>query len=216
MTALSSLTNRIFLASAVLVVVSMGIAIYWVSDSVARQAERDLQAGLAEAASLVDQFSQRDFEDFVAKGRFIADIPPMRAAAAIDHPPTVQPIARGDAGPHRRRPAGGRLAAAIACSPVPAACTWMTRRSRGFWRRVGRRETARSSGRSRAASCTSPPSRSIRCARWSLVSASIATSRCRSSGSPTATSRSSPVRRSSPRRSTPQCGSGVGVGRDPT
>ena len=38
MTALSSLTNRIFLASALLVVVSMGIAIYRVSDSVARQA----------------------------------------------------------------------------------------------------------------------------------------------------------------------------------
>ena len=93
MTALSSLTNRIFLASALLVVLSMGIAIYWVSDSVARQAERDLQAGLAEATSLVDLFSQRDFEDFVTKGRFIADIPPMRAAATTDHPPTVQPIA---------------------------------------------------------------------------------------------------------------------------
>ena len=49
MTALSSLTNRIFLASALLLVVSMGIVIYRVNDSVARQAERDLQAGLAEA-----------------------------------------------------------------------------------------------------------------------------------------------------------------------
>ena len=93
MTALSSLNNRIFLATAILVVLSMGIAIYWVSDSVARQAERDLETGLAEAASLVDQFSQRQFIDFLVKSRFIAEIPPMRAAASIDHPPTVQPIA---------------------------------------------------------------------------------------------------------------------------
>ena len=93
MTALSSLTNRIFLASALLVVLSMGIAIYWVSDSVARQAERDLETGLAEAASLVDQFSQRQFNDFLVKSRFIAEIPQLRAAASIDHPPTVQPLA---------------------------------------------------------------------------------------------------------------------------
>lgn len=93
MTVLSSLTNRIFLASAFLVIVSMGIVIYRVSDSVARQAERDLLGGLAEAASLVDQFSQRQFEDFLDKGRFVADIPPLQAAASTDHPPTVQPIA---------------------------------------------------------------------------------------------------------------------------
>jgi signal transduction histidine kinase len=93
MTALSSLTNRIFLASAFLVIVSMGIVIYRVSDSVARQAERDLQAGLAEAASLVELFSQRQFEDFLDKGRLIAEIPPVRAAASTDHAPTVQPIA---------------------------------------------------------------------------------------------------------------------------
>src|SRR5262245_19411438 len=93
MTALSSLTNRIFLASALLVVISMGIVIYRVSDSVARQAERDLQAGLAEAASLVDLFSQSQFEDFLDKGRLIAEIPHLGAAASTDHPPTVQPIA---------------------------------------------------------------------------------------------------------------------------
>jgi signal transduction histidine kinase len=91
--ALSSLTNRIFLASALLVVVSMGIAIYRVNDSVTRQAERDLQTGLAEAASLVDQFSQRQFTDFLVTSRFIADVPQLQAAAANDHPPTVQPIA---------------------------------------------------------------------------------------------------------------------------
>jgi signal transduction histidine kinase len=93
MTPLSSLTNRIFLASAFLVIASLGIVIYRVSDSVGRQAERDLQNGLAEAASLVDLFSQDQFEDFLDKGRFIADIPQLQAAAALDHPPTVQPLA---------------------------------------------------------------------------------------------------------------------------
>lgn len=93
MTALSSLTNRIFLASALLVVVSMGIVIYRVNDSVAEQAERDLQAGLAEAASLVDLVSQSQFDDFLDKGRLIAEIPHLGAAASTDHPPTVQPIA---------------------------------------------------------------------------------------------------------------------------
>jgi signal transduction histidine kinase len=93
MTALSSLTNRIFLTSALLVVVSMGIVIYRVNDSVAEQAERDLQAGLAEAASLVDLVSQSQFEDFLDKGRLIAEIPHLGNAASTDHPPTVQPIA---------------------------------------------------------------------------------------------------------------------------
>jgi signal transduction histidine kinase len=71
----------------------MGIVIYRVNDSVARQAERDLQAGLAEAASLVDLFSQSQFEDFLDKGRLVAEIPHLGAAASTDHPPTVQPIA---------------------------------------------------------------------------------------------------------------------------
>jgi signal transduction histidine kinase len=93
MSPLSSLTNRIFLATSLIVVVSIGIAIYRVNDSVTRQAEGDLRTGLAEAASLVDEFSQKQFSDFLVKGRLIADVPYLQAAAANDHPPTVQPIA---------------------------------------------------------------------------------------------------------------------------
>jgi signal transduction histidine kinase len=93
MSALSSLTNRIFLASALLVVVSMGVAIYRVNDSVTRQAERDLQTGLDESASLVDEFSQKQFDDFLLSGRLIADLPRLQAAAANDDPPTTQPVA---------------------------------------------------------------------------------------------------------------------------
>ncbi len=92
MSVLSSLTNRVFVASASLVVLSIGLAIYRVSASVAEQAERDLRLGLAEAASLVDDLSRTQFADFVVKGQLIADLPKLPAAAATEDPPTVQPI----------------------------------------------------------------------------------------------------------------------------
>ena len=94
MSLLSSLTNRIFLASALLVVVAIGVAIYRVNVSVAAQAEADLRAGLDEAAVLVDELSRAQFADFVVKGRLIADLPKLNGAAATDHPPTVEPIAQ--------------------------------------------------------------------------------------------------------------------------
>jgi signal transduction histidine kinase len=93
MSVLSSLTNRIFLASALLVVVAMAVVIYRVNVSVAAQAENDLQSGLAESASLVDQVSRRTFADFVVKGSLIAVLPTLGAAAQTRHPPTVQPLA---------------------------------------------------------------------------------------------------------------------------
>ncbi len=93
MSLLSSLTNRIFFTSALVVVIAIGVAIYSVNTSVTDQAETDLRGGLAEAASLVDQLSRRQFADFAAKGSLIADLPKLSNAAALDHPPTVQPIA---------------------------------------------------------------------------------------------------------------------------
>jgi len=93
MNILSSLTNRMFLASALLLVIAMGIATYRVNVSVAAQAEKELSAGLAEAASVVEQFSQKEFAHFVQKAQLIADLPKLSAAATEDHPPTVQPIA---------------------------------------------------------------------------------------------------------------------------
>src|SRR6185369_13992660 len=95
MSLLSSLTNRIFFASAFVVVIAIGVAIYSVNTSVTDQAEKDLRGGLAEAASLVDQLSRRQFADFAVKGSLIADLPKLSNAARLDppDPPTVQPIA---------------------------------------------------------------------------------------------------------------------------
>jgi two-component system nitrogen regulation sensor histidine kinase NtrY len=93
MSVLSSLTNRIFLASALLLVVSIGIAVYRVTDSVTRRAETELRTGLAEAASLVKEFSRTQFAEFVVKGKLLADLPVLKNATTTDDPPTVQPIA---------------------------------------------------------------------------------------------------------------------------
>lgn len=93
MTLLSSLTNRIFLASALLVSVPIGITIARVNVSVSSRAEDNLRAGLAEASSLVDQFSRTQFSDFVVKAQLIAGLPVLMGATATDDPATVQPIA---------------------------------------------------------------------------------------------------------------------------
>jgi signal transduction histidine kinase len=91
---LSSLTNRIFVASALLVVVSTGAAIFFVQRAVSRRAEADLRTRLDEAASLVDTVSQTQFSDFIVMAQLIGDLPKLRAAVETDDPPTVQPIAR--------------------------------------------------------------------------------------------------------------------------
>jgi signal transduction histidine kinase len=95
MSLFSSLTNRIFLASALLVLGAIGVAIYRLNVSVTAQAEADLRAGLAEAATLVDELSKAEFADFVVKGRLLARQPTLNAAVTTDHPPTVQPVAEG-------------------------------------------------------------------------------------------------------------------------
>ena len=93
MSVLSSLTNRIFLASALLVVLTIGVAIWRVTASVTAQAQKDLESGLNEAASFVAQYSRRQFSDFLVKSSLIATLPRLSGAAATEDPPTVQPIA---------------------------------------------------------------------------------------------------------------------------
>ena len=55
MTILASLTNRIFLASAALAVITVALAVYLVSASVTRETETALSSDLVESAALVDQ-----------------------------------------------------------------------------------------------------------------------------------------------------------------
>ena len=65
---LSSLSNRIFLASALLAVLSIGTALFLVNVVVTRQAEAELEESLLEAGELVTQFQSLFFTALAARG----------------------------------------------------------------------------------------------------------------------------------------------------
>ena len=90
---LSSLRSRIFLASAILAVLCIGVAIYLVNVRVTEEAERTLQREIVAAAALVDNLRTTRTETFMQMARFIADAPPLKAAVDTNDPPTVQEIA---------------------------------------------------------------------------------------------------------------------------
>lgn len=93
MTIFSSLTNRIFLASALLAVVSIGVAVVSVNVTVSRQAEAELLRGLDEAGTALEEYRQALFEHFSREVRLVADLPRFKAAVSINDSPTVRPIA---------------------------------------------------------------------------------------------------------------------------
>jgi signal transduction histidine kinase len=93
MAVLSSLSNRIFLASALLAVLSIAAAVFVVNRTVTRSAEADLERSLEEAGRLVEQFQSLLFGHLVREARLIADLPKLKAAVDVDHAPTLQPLA---------------------------------------------------------------------------------------------------------------------------
>jgi signal transduction histidine kinase len=92
MTIFSSLTNRIFFASALLAVLAIGVAVYRITVAVSRQAEMELQRGVEEAGTLLEKYRTTLFEHFSREARLIADLPVLKAAIDTNDPPTVQPI----------------------------------------------------------------------------------------------------------------------------
>ncbi len=89
----ASLTNRIFLASAALAVLSIGASVFFVSRTTTRQAEAELRRGLLEAGTVVDQQTASVIRTYTVMARLVADLPKLKAAADLDDPTTVQPIA---------------------------------------------------------------------------------------------------------------------------
>jgi signal transduction histidine kinase len=89
----SSLTNRIFLASAVLTVVAIAIAVYRVNVAVTAQAENELRRGIDEAGKLLEEYRTTLFEHYAREGRLVADLSNMKAAMYERDRPTVEPIA---------------------------------------------------------------------------------------------------------------------------
>ena len=93
MRALGSITNRIFLASALLAMLSIGAAVYFVSARLTAQTETELQRDLTEAATLVDDQRRTQFDNFARIATLIADLPKFKAVVEIGDPPTLAPIA---------------------------------------------------------------------------------------------------------------------------
>ena len=94
MSVFSSLTNRIFFATALLAVLSIGVAIYIVNGAVTRQSQSELQRGIEEAKTLVDEYRNFLFENFGRDAKLIADLPVLKAAVDTRDPATVEGIAR--------------------------------------------------------------------------------------------------------------------------
>lgn len=89
----SSLTNRIFFASAALAVLAIAVAIYNVNVAVTGPAEQELTRGVDEAGSLVEEYRQLLFDHFSREARLVADLPKLKAGAGENHAPTVRPLA---------------------------------------------------------------------------------------------------------------------------
>jgi signal transduction histidine kinase len=92
MRALGSLTNRIFLASALLASVSIGAGVYFVSNRLRSEAEIELERDLVEAGKLVEQERTALLESFLVTAQLIADLPLLKAALDTRDATTVQPI----------------------------------------------------------------------------------------------------------------------------
>ena len=93
MTLLRSLTNRIFLGSALLAVASIAIAIYNVNVAVSGQAEQELRRGLDEADTLIEEYRRVLVEHFTREARLVADLSRLKAAVDTNDAKTVQPLA---------------------------------------------------------------------------------------------------------------------------
>ncbi|MGE3512700.1 MAG: ATP-binding protein [Vicinamibacterales bacterium] len=92
---LRSLQSRIFIASALLTVLSIGVAIYLVGVRVNREVENALQADVIATGALVDQLRTTRAETFAMMVRLVADAPKLKAAVDTNDPPTVQDVADG-------------------------------------------------------------------------------------------------------------------------
>lgn len=93
MTGLSSLTNRLFVAMALLAVLSIAAVTYYATGAVTAQAEAELRRGLDEGGGLVEEYRRLLLDHFSREAKLVADLPKLKAAVSENHPPTLQPIA---------------------------------------------------------------------------------------------------------------------------
>lgn len=89
---LRSLTNRIFVATAALVVLAVGFTAAFVTERITTEAEAELRRGLVEAALAVDRRSDTLSGTFTLLARLVADLPKLKAAMATGDEPTIRPV----------------------------------------------------------------------------------------------------------------------------
>jgi signal transduction histidine kinase len=92
---LSSLQGRMFLASALLAVLCIAVAISLVNVTVTKEAERTLEREIIATGAQVDQLRAERTQTFTLMARLIADLPKLIAAVETNDPPTVKDIAGG-------------------------------------------------------------------------------------------------------------------------
>jgi signal transduction histidine kinase len=73
---------------------SIAFALRFVTVRIEREAEAQLDRGLAHAATLVEQHHATRLETLTLHAHLIADLPKLKAAVATGHPPTIEPLAR--------------------------------------------------------------------------------------------------------------------------
>ena len=92
MNVLASLRSRIFLSTALLAVLAIGIAVLLVSLRVTREAENAMQRELLATGAVVEQLRTTQAQTFTTMARLIADAPKLKAAVDTNDPPTVQDV----------------------------------------------------------------------------------------------------------------------------
>src|SRR5688572_16335344 len=111
MRVLGSITNRIFLASALLAMLSIAAAVYFIRGQLTAHTEAELQRDLSNAATRVSEQRHTQFDHVARTARLIADLPKFKAALDTADLPTLIPIAadyRSQAGADLLMVTGGR------------------------------------------------------------------------------------------------------------
>jgi hypothetical protein len=90
---LRSLSNRIFLATALLAALSIAAALLFVRVRLTTETRQALDRDLQTAANIVDQQQAAHFDTFTRAAGLVADLPRFKAAVDTGDAPTVQPVA---------------------------------------------------------------------------------------------------------------------------
>ena len=88
---LGSLRGRIFLATALLAVLTCGVALFVVNRRVTNEGERSIQREILVSGAIIDQLRTTRTDTYTITARLIADSPTLKAAVTTD-PATVQKL----------------------------------------------------------------------------------------------------------------------------